>query len=697
MISLEERLWLAAADSQTARNDLLAASLADGSWRESPPAWLRVARHVADGATEQLSEGPTLASLARTMASAALDDACRAVLTELAAGLRWRREEEALGLLCDWVASCAQPRDAAVIVAMIGAVHFHDPDPVARELPPSVMPLVDWLLRSGAAELRQHGQRSELDAEHQQHVRQSLRGGDLLLHLCRAVELHGRKEQLPRALHYFLAAPHSDLDHDVPVETVWRMLERCLEEGSPAGAAVDVVAVMARSMTPVPNKPELGYLLPGAHRFLPLVDDKYPLGRAALLQALLRGELSTDLAKQCLPFAMQHSAPDKALPSALWPAVHHRLGQMLMRDEAGGLSATAKAWGRRFVGAAAMNLRFPRFCAEAERILTAAAGRAWLRPIVAEGLCEVWPESTRAGAILRSGPPTSACIHAAIAANRSSGSQVGAVAASDLSPLRAELLRFVHHPWLRPIAGVDVVRLLDGVIDVRLEPQLPRELKVLIDQGVLYVDTVFAEGAYTRFRPDEALLESCLYVLHELVHVAQGFAEMGAVHVARGIGAEMTVMQIDLAADHVAALLLAELRPDWTVDALKDRIGRSLAAFPAGQFHTEASRHRKATRLVGSRFDLAVRRDLRVTRQAARTDTSDDAFYWLDFSPGGQHCLAFASSPITRLACPPLSLNDNDLQALAQAGDVGADFQRQLDVIDQIVGRLAGEAAATRW
>src|SRR4051812_41494559 len=87
-----------------------------------------------------------------------------------------------------------------------------------------------------------------------------------------------------------------------------------------------------------------------------------------------------------------------------------------------------------------------------------------------------------------------------------------------------------------------------------------------------------------------------LYFAHEVVHHAQGMKGLETVRRLRSAGGETTLMHVDLAADHVAAGITARVFPQWTLQALKDREGRSLGAYPVGWMHPNAARARKAVR-----------------------------------------------------------------------------------------------------
>jgi hypothetical protein len=682
MSNTEQRLWLAMASSLDTGDKALQDALIDGTWREAPVAWLRVARVLGHIDDAPRSDARLFASLAEHLAAQrTLEDPARTILGELCGALRWFREDECLGRLCGWLATKAQPGDAAVVVELLGRVHTNDPNEsdAERYLPDEVLPLVSWLLRSGAAELRQHGRGAvAYTFDGTPRGSAALRGGDLLSKLAKAVWQKGDPELLVLALRTLLASARGSVPQDESALTMWEMVEEALGNGLSEGSVVDVVAHLAFTRPPA-----------SAGRWAPLEGADFPRARAALLRLLVDGAFGPDVTKTMMGFAIDHPFPMRPIAPAVVPTLLHHLRSLTVRPAL--VSTTVREdWAVAIVTAAARELQFRGRAEIAEKDLDAILGHEHLRPIAFRGLKDAWLPGTLAGDILTGGVQTYARAKAALAAARFAPQGAGPVRDVDLTGLRAELLRFVNQPWLDRVGGVDVARLLRGVTDVQLTGALQRDLKVQIQGEVLFVSDGFPRDAFSNDDPETAMIASCIYVVHELVHVAQGFDEMDAVRTARAIGAEMTIMQVDLAADHITTLLLATVRPDWTVEALKDRTGRALAEFPVGTFHTEASRQRKATRFVGCRFDLALRRLL-------SSGGLGDGFCWLDFSPGGERCLAFASWPTLRLLCPPLALTQAQREILVCAGDEGRDFATGLAAVDRVVGELAEVVRATAF
>jgi hypothetical protein len=211
---------------------------------------------------------------------------------------------------------------------------------------------------------------------------------------------------------------------------------------------------------------------------------------------------------------------------------------------------------------------------------------------------------------------------------------------------------------------------------------------VLVDGKTLRVDDEFPRRLFARGATDKAMLGSILYVTHEVAHIAQGFAGMDVVAQARAVGAETTILQIDLAADHTAALIARRILPSVDLEHAKDVNSRGQLTFPVGNFHTEASRQRKAVRFASARFDLVARRHWRDAE-------SEQGFFMLDFSPGGRTCLAFFSGRSLRLVSRPLALTDAQRNALVTAVDAGS-VEARIARVDEVVATLADAAWKAR-
>ena len=89
---------------------------------------------------------------------------------------------------------------------------------------------------------------------------------------------------------------------------------------------------------------------------------------------------------------------------------------------------------------------------------------------------------------------------------------------------------------------------------------------------------------------------AALYFVHELAHLPQGIGDYSTVRRLRSVDEE-ALLHLDLAADHVAALVLQRVtgRP---LAELKELQAVSLCGFPSGLSHSPEARARKARRMV---------------------------------------------------------------------------------------------------
>lgn len=178
---------------------------------------------------------------------------------------------------------------------------------------------------------------------------------------------------------------------------------------------------------------------------------------------------------------------------------------------------------------------------------------------------------------------------------------------------------------------------------------------------------------------------SALYFLHELVHIAQGIADYENVQRVRSTGAEMTLMHLDLAADHAAALMAARAVPRWDLHDLKELTATPSPLFPASTFHTDAARHRKGARLVSHRLDLMIRRS-----HAKLAERLRGGYAFADYGPSGGHLLIMMSGPPT-MVVKVAPLKATDAGVLMSAAD---DHPATTDIVGQIDAILARALSA---
>lgn len=235
------------------------------------------------------------------------------------------------------------------------------------------------------------------------------------------------------------------------------------------------------------------------------------------------------------------------------------------------------------------------------------------------------------------------------------------------------LTRFVEFPWLEPVGGLDVARVLAGVRGVR-PARLVDEDKLRIDGEELLIDEPELTNALSSASSDdERRALAAIYFAHELVHLEQAIGDKSRVVALRARGMETTVMHLDLAADHLAALLVERVFPRWPLIYLKDLQGRGLAAFPANPTNTTAARARKAVRLVSLRVDWLLR------SRSAETELGD-GYVFADYGPAEGMIFALASGP-------PLKVLTSGQMSARQAAvlDSAADAGSSCAAIDGVL------------
>jgi hypothetical protein len=227
-----------------------------------------------------------------------------------------------------------------------------------------------------------------------------------------------------------------------------------------------------------------------------------------------------------------------------------------------------------------------------------------------------------------------------------------------------------------PVFGVDLRAVCGDARDVRARP-LSDDDKVRIGHDTVEVELACFE-AIAAGPGDIATCArvGALYLVHELAHWPQGIGEYATVRRLRALD-ESAVLQLDLAADHVAALVVRAVSPEAGLLELKELQGQSLCGYPAGTDHAPAARHRKARRMASLRADVCAR----------RAGLARDGFVVAWFAPSANHvALTEEGDGATRLlALAPLDVADLDV--LCAAADPGA----EIAAVDHILGGvLAG-------
>lgn len=230
-------LWHALSVSMEAASLALNRALKDGHWRGAPREWIAVAQRLAHLDDAPDSFATLIDRLARTLRAGKLEDPERIAVVELAAALRATDHATELGATLRWLASNATPGDAATVVAVLGHVWFYERDAPesGSRLPDAAFALVEWLLHSGAAELRMHG-RSDAGRQGQSgqphRDAQRLRGADLLFHVALITDADGRRHHLPIALRYLFSAEHAEGSwQQGTAREIWQLTESGLANG----------------------------------------------------------------------------------------------------------------------------------------------------------------------------------------------------------------------------------------------------------------------------------------------------------------------------------------------------------------------------------------------------------------------------------------------------------------------------------
>lgn len=231
--------------------------------------------------------------------------------------------------------------------------------------------------------------------------------------------------------------------------------------------------------------------------------------------------------------------------------------------------------------------------------------------------------------------------------------------------LRGHLARKILGPLASMPVTLGPLRAIDG--QVRVEPS-----------GII-ISAEYPAKLLARQAPD-AIAKTALFVLHELTHGRQGVATLAQVRCLRDAGGETELLEIDLAADHTAARLLAAARPTdpgFTLGQLKRIQTESLLDFPAGATHTPEAVERKSLRLISLRTDFLLRH-YHIARPRG---------YAACRATRGGFIVLIRGLSAALLALSPIS--EPEFHALTQAACIDAsDRDSALDALDGMILRL---------
>lgn len=647
---------------------ILMKHLDSGKWEDAPIEWFSGAWLLSQRDDSTRTYQQFLDLWLRRVAQGRITEAVQTKLADAVSQVcsdgEYRTFLTALGR---WFVEVATPGHAGTCANVLDRIHAprHERDG-DDTLPAEAMPLVKWILQNGAAELRSPSRQR------------------LVHRLVGAVHVHGEHELLEVALRYLLHADHAVggwmWNRD---DGQWPVIEAALEAGTPSSLVEDITVRLLASRAPG-----------GEQVWRPLLDPgRFPRARTALLKGLAAGAFSEQSAKQGWEFAVRSPLPEDP------PRFTHAAPAEVARESLGHFIAFERDKGHDMaeVGRWAAYV-----CTETLRIHDAlslagapAAVIDRINHLVVwdDAVLEAIERELRTGlegggshldlarsVLTEDGRPRQR-VQAALHCLPVRGSGRIEQPKADLRPLRDEFARMVNLPWHEPVFGVPVSKLLGAVREVELKP-LANHDKVAFEGETLLLDPgYYRESVSALGFTDEARQLCSLYFFHELVHVWQGIGAYSAVQELRSTGAEMTLMHVDIAADHAAALMAAKAVPRWELLALKNLTGRSLSHFPASTFHTEAARHRKAVRLVSHRLDYLARKSGAVPK-----DKFSDGYVFADFGPAGGRLLVMGSGPPT-LMIKGAPLTPQDAKVLVSAADEHAPDEDIIARIDAVLMR----------
>ncbi|MEM7158135.1 MAG: hypothetical protein AAF799_35160 [Myxococcota bacterium] len=551
-------------------------------------------------------------------------------------------------------------------------------------IPEALLPMAEWLLMHGAAELRAT---EPVGASSRPQPEESAKHSELLPALVEAMHEHGRRDLLEVSLRYVLLArvPGCGWSPNRP-SGLWPQVEAALEEGASESLATDIVLRIGHRI-----EPSLDSI------WAPLIDPAgYPKASDALLRGLGLGLFDARVAREGWKHAFRQPPP-RALPpfqarEALLFAVEQlRYFLPRVREQGRERCPEVAQWTERlaeelfrFFGIAGL-MRIP---VDALHPLQGLLG--W-HDDATTAVENVLRKTIDAAPTTKERELSLAILAGPIAAHASlelrlravlttlvpSASPPAAPPPSDLATVRDLLTRFVHHPWLARHHGIPIGELLGGRSIIAFE-ELDQDDKIRLERDRIVIDPEFhARVLSAPTDPERAVALCALYFVHELIHLPQGIGSFATVQDVRSTGAEMTLMHLDLGADHCACLLVAEAFPTWDLLWLKDVTGRSLTEFPAGRFTTQAARYRKAARLVSIRLDYLARS----SGVVARCDIGD-GYLFADYGPAGGHLLVLSSSlPMGLVGSARLEPKEADVLWSA------ADPPGRIDEVDAVLKR----------
>lgn len=568
------------------------------------------------------------------------------------------------GRLASWLLTIAGPGETSLVAYVVERALS------AKRSTDVVAPLAAWLLDNGASELRSR--------RHQHFVRQLVR------HVLNARDDH----RLTLAIRYALAndagarwyfADNSDV---VGCNAVIEAIERAATIGAdPDGILVIELARAARD-----DGPLLFATLINERR------DQYPTVARVAIALLVRGDLDDKIAQRAWPhvLAFWSAAPDTVIPFSVLAVALDATWQCCVggRHEGHFVLPPAGPCERAWMSLFMKSFLRHRGDVDADRAhLTLISRLASMTDgeRFAEGVVLAMREHIATEPDV---PP----LLAALLASSIPDDKLARVVLKAL-PLRQEavvrttdpsrLLQGVAAGVERCLAALVARPRIGSLVDVRRVAYacLDGEDKTRVQGDLLEVDrAAIAQLASLEMSLEEQIVVGVQYVLHEAIHLQQGIGDKAAVTRLRQTGAESTLMQLDLAADHLAAIVAADGLGSSLL-TLKELQGRSLMAYPTNSTHTIAARARKANRLVGLRLDYLARRSGLLSEAA-------DEHVFADFGPAGGSLAILATGPPLRLVAMT-TIDRKSAELLMTA----ADPSRHLAEVDAILASALERAS----
>lgn len=235
-----------------------------------------------------------------------------------------------------------------------------------------------------------------------------------------------------------------------------------------------------------------------------------------------------------------------------------------------------------------------------------------------------------------------------------------------------------------PVFGLDLAKVCGTAKRVKFT-DLDMDDKVRVTPDAVLVHAECPERlARGRRDPESAAQLAVLYFVHELAHLPQG---IGAYPTVRGLRAvdEHTLLHLDLAADHAAAIALMRVSA-LSLAEVKHLQAASLCGFPAGPSHSPAARLRKARRAVSLCADALL----------CIEDGSADRFVVASFLPGetglALHTHGGGATCLVRYG----NLDGNEVSRLAAAADAASHDGARAAEVSEILRRVIEDVSPAR-